>query len=492
MNKEQNTKLKGGVILLILLFQVLPIIKIQGQPNITWPSLPVLNIETVDGVMPTRTIVSAPEGCTGVSITDNDYIPGRMTMTLNGNDFYDSGDYIKGESGMRIKIRGNSTGAYLNQFPYKIKLSKKYDLLRRNYKEFKHKEWLLMSMYTWNSEMTNQESNILNIAGSIVSKIVHKEWVPEYDFVNVVINEQYQGMYYLMEAVEKGDKRINIDDTGFLLEHDTFWWNEVLYFKTDYQNYATGYTYKYPDEDDVTDSIQTVLKDYLNEFEKVLYANGDISKYIDMESFAKWILIHDILGSTDEAGCNRFICKHDMNKDNVYSSKIEMGPAWDFDSSFKSKGWSNIHQSSSWFYYSKLFERKDFQQIYYHLWQVIRPTILSAIQEGFDEVWNKYGDVFDESMKIHQTKYPSEGHQSFKSQIDEVITKLTERIYLLDELMKQYNQTDDIIIALQENHLEGITDIIGRCYNTTDIHQLPQGIYILHYNSQKSKKIVVR
>lgn len=95
-------------------------------------------------------------------------------------------------------------------------------------------------------------------------------------------------------------------------------------------------------------------------------------------------------------------------------------------------------------------------------------------------------------MKIHQTKYPSEGHQSFKSQIDEVITKLTERIYLLDELMKQYNQTDDIIIALQENHLEGITDIIGRCYNTTDIHQLPQGIYILHYNSQKSKKIVVR
>lgn len=188
MNKEQNTKLKGGVILLILLFQVLPIIKIQGQPNITWPSLPVLNIETVDGVMPTRTIVSAPEGCTGVSITDNNYVPGRMVMTLGGETLYDSKEYVKGESGMRIKIRGNSTGAYLAQHPYKIKLSKKYDLLRRDNKEFKHKEWLLMSMYTWNSEMTNQESNILNIAGSIISKIVHKEWVPEYDFVNVVIN----------------------------------------------------------------------------------------------------------------------------------------------------------------------------------------------------------------------------------------------------------------------------------------------------------------
>lgn len=492
MNKEQSTILKSVAILLLLLFQVLSIIKMQGQPNIIWPSLPILNIETIDGVMPTRTIVSAPEGCTGVSITDNNYVPGRMTMTLNGNKIYDSGDYIKSESGMRIKIRGNSTGAYLNQHPYKIKLSKKYDLLRRNDKAFKHKEWLLMSMYTWNSEMTNQESNILNIVGSIVSKIVHKEWVPEYDFVNVIMNGQYQGMYYLMEAVEKGDKRINIDDTGFLLEHDTFWWNEELYFKTDYQNYATGYTYKYPDEDDITDSIQTVFKDYLNEFEKVLYSNGDISKYIDMESFAKWILIHDILGSTDEAGCNRFICKYDMNKDNPYSSKIEMGPAWDFDSSFKSKGWSYIHQSSSWFYYSKLFERNDFQQIYIHLWQTIRPTILSAIQEYFDEVWKKYGDSFDENMKIHQTKYPTEGQQGFHSQIEEVIEKLTERIYLLDELMKQYKQTDDINIALQENYMISITDIIGHHYHTTDIHQLPQGIYILQYNDQKSKKIIVR
>ena len=42
-------------------------------------SIPVLNIETVNGEMPAATIVYAPEGCIGISITDNNYVPGRMT-----------------------------------------------------------------------------------------------------------------------------------------------------------------------------------------------------------------------------------------------------------------------------------------------------------------------------------------------------------------------------------------------------------------------------
>ena len=164
--------------------------------GIVFPDLPVLNIVTVNGEMPTCTIIKAPEGCVGVSITDNDYVPGRMTVTLKGKTLYDSKEYIQGESGMRIKRRGNSTGAYLDQHPYKIKLSKKYDLLERGEKSFKHKEWLLLSMFTYNVKMTNHESNILNVAGSIVSKIVGQEWTPEFEFVNVVINGEYQGMYY--------------------------------------------------------------------------------------------------------------------------------------------------------------------------------------------------------------------------------------------------------------------------------------------------------
>lgn len=458
-----------------------------------WTDIPVLNIETVNGEMPTYTIVYAPEGCSGVSITNNNYVPGRMIVTFKGNTIYDTKEYVKGESGMRIKVRGNSTGAYMNQHPYKIKLSKKYDLLERGDKVFKHKDWVLLCMYTWNVKMTNQESNILNIAGTIVSKALNKEWTPDFTFVHVVINGEYQGMYYLMESVEKGDKRVVIDDTGFLIEDDTFWWNEEKYFKTDHQKEHEGYTYKYPDDDDVTDSIQNIIKNYMNEFESSLYTNGNLSSFIDYESFSKWILIHDILGTDDTAGCNRFISKHDYDKNNPYASKLQMGPVWDYDSTFRSEGWSTLHTTESWFYFSQLFERNDFKKVYLKLWEEVRPNILSNIQSGFDEIWNKYGDTFDESMKLHQTIYSGEGHQSFRSQIDEVMEKLTKRIYLLDELMTQYGYTNGVSNASENNaSLKDINDIYGRPLNTTDIKKLPKGMYILRYLNKQNKKIIIK
>ena len=282
--------------------------------------IPVLEIETNNHEMPTYTIINAPEGCVGTSITDNKYIPGRMVMTLNGETLYDSKEYVKDVSGMRIKIRGNSTGAFMEQHPYKIKLSKKNDMLLRDNKAYNHKEWLLLPMYTWNSKMTNQESNILNIAGLTISKIVNMPWTPAYDFINVVLNGEYQGMYYLMEPVSKGENRVNIDNSGFLIEHDTFWWNEDLFFKTDRQISTCAFTYKYPNSDDVTEDIQNTMIQYMNDVEKVIYENGDIENVINIESFAKWILIHDILGTDDTAGCNRFLCRKNE------TSLLEMGP----------------------------------------------------------------------------------------------------------------------------------------------------------------------
>ena len=395
-------------------------------------NIPVLEIETVNHETPTYTVVYAPEGCIGTSITDNKYVSGKMTMSLKEKILYDSKDYQKDVSGMRIKVRGNSTGAYLNQHPFKIKLSKKFDLLTRGDDSYKHKEWLLLPMYTWNIKMTNHQSNILNIAGLIISKIVGMAWTPEYDFVHMVLNGEYQGMYYLIEPVSRGDQRVNIDKTGFLIEHDTFWWNEDVYFRTNYQTNTYAYTYKYPDSDDVTEDIQNSMITYMNEIEKAIYEDGDITNYIDIESFAKWMIVHDILGTDDAAGCNRYLCR------NNNTSLLQMGPTWDYDSMFRSDSWSTIHSFTS-FYYSELFKNETFVQTYIKLWKQIRPTIIDNIQIYLEQVYVKYKDVFDENMAIHNTKYPNENMNTFQSQISEVKEKLIERIAIMDNLMKQYD-----------------------------------------------------
>ncbi len=99
---------------------------------------PKLHIETVNGELPTYDIIPTPEGCWGSAITNNKKVPGRMVMTIGTDTLYDSGEFVRSESGVRIKIRGNST-AMFEQKPYLLKLSKKADLLLRADKAYKHK-----------------------------------------------------------------------------------------------------------------------------------------------------------------------------------------------------------------------------------------------------------------------------------------------------------------------------------------------------------------
>lgn len=204
----------------------------NAKSNVTgkWPNIPLLTVTTENGDFPTCDIVYPPEGCVGTGITANEYVAGRLVMTLGTDTLYDSGDYVKDESGVRMKIRGNSTGASEGQKPYKLKLSKKFDMLFRGDEDYKEKDWNMLKISTWNPGFANSESNILNVLGFALSKYVGMEWTPGYTFVNLVMNGKYMGMYYLTDAIERGDKRVDIKKSGYLIENDAYWWNEDLYF----------------------------------------------------------------------------------------------------------------------------------------------------------------------------------------------------------------------------------------------------------------------
>lgn len=452
--------------LCVLLFMFSDI-KAQIPDNID-TDIPLLRIETIDGVMPSCDIINAPEGCYGTTITNNSYVKGEMIITKNGETIYYSEPYKKNTGGIKIKRRGNSTGAFLDQHPYKIKLTVPYDLLHRSESGYEHREWLLLSMYTWNPQLSNQQTNTLNMLGFLLNKIVGLEWTPAYELVHLVLNNEYQGMYYLVEAIERGESRINISDTGFIIEHDVFWWKENVYFKTDYQSLPFGYTFKYPDDEDVTEDYLANIKSYMNTVENAVYSNSDVTEYIDLELFAKWLLVHDILGTEDAMGANRYIYKNDNNN----SSKIKIGPTWDFDSSFRTDNFS-ILRTSDWFYYPSLFRNQEFVDIYTNLWNRLQPSLMEQIQSGMEEVRSKYGNIFDRNMEIHQSKFTGEGINKFNDQINELLDKIENRI--------NYISTDIKNIGTY-NNIDRIYDLNGK--HITAPHK---GIYI-----KNNTKIIYR
>ena len=334
--------------------------------------LPVVEITTVDGELPTCDIVSGkPYGIDVNSIANANKVPGRLTISTKNDVVYESGDYKDGESGMTFKIRGNSSGLSVKK-PYKIKLQKKADLLCRNNKKNENKDWLLICDKNYNGKI-----------GLKVNELMGLQWTPAFEYVNVIVNGKYQGLYMLLESVERDkDSRINVSKSGYIFEYDMYWWKEDLYVKIDtYLPWKMYYTFKYPEAEDMTEDQLAYFTEMIKTVEASI-TDGTYPHYIDLNSFTSWILAHDILGTADGSGSNIFMTKYD-DTDN---SKVMMGNMWDFDSIFQIiKDWSAVHTMFYFKYFFSSNPNSAFQRAYRKQWEKVSPTIFDDIISFLDE-----------------------------------------------------------------------------------------------------------
>lgn len=317
--------------------------------------LKLIMIATEGGEEPTCEYVSHPDGCNGAGLKNATKVPGTLTVLKGSDILYSTGPYKKDESGMTIKIRGN-TSAYGQKKPFKIKLQKKKDLLfRSDDKLYKDKEWLLL-----------RYDDLRILAGTTVNRLMGIQWTPSFEYVNLMINGDYRGLYILCESVKRNeDCRLKVSENGYVIEYDAYWWNEDVHF-TGGWNYSMQYTFKYPEDDEVTDSQIGYIQDYIKKVETSV-RNGTYDQYIDVTSFARWLLAHDILGILDCAGSNYFLTKYD----NTSSSKLMMGNLWDFDSVFQMKdSWANAHVWGANYYPTLLNSfNHTFKETYIALWE---------------------------------------------------------------------------------------------------------------------------
>jgi spore coat protein CotH len=248
-----------------------------------------------------------------------------MYIIRNGETVYDSGSNNK----FVIKVRGNTTAEHPKK-PYKLKLPKKANLLSDASSENKDKNWVLLANYTDKSLLRTKIGFYIS---SLFNEIAGNEnlYVPHSEFVDVILNNEYIGNYLLTDSIKEGAGRLNVNEKetdtggiGFIAERDPWYFLEDRFFFT---NKGFPYSFKFPDTDEINfDSYLSYLQDYLNRFETSLYESESAEwiNYIDIESFARWFLICNIVADKDP---NYFFSK--ISSDD--SSKIIMGPLWDMD-----------------------------------------------------------------------------------------------------------------------------------------------------------------
>jgi len=397
--------------------------------------LPTLHIETVNGEEPTCDYVSAPTGCNGRSITNVTKVPGRLVLYqyIDGIDsvLYDSGDYEKDISGMTIKIRGNGS-AYTAKKPYKIKLQKKQDLLfRGDEAKYKDKDWLLLK-YDY----------LLTTAAFKVNELLNLPWTPGCHHVNVILNGSFKGIYMLTESVKRNpDCRLNVDKlSGYIFECDAYWWNEPVYVNS-ITSPKYNFTFKYPDSDDILPEQLEYIQGVVTRYENSL-TTDEYPELIDVRSFAAWCLGHDILGSDDAGGANRYYTKYDSTD----TSKIFMCLLWDFDMTERtSYTWSTSHIK----HFTKIFDNpnKTFVDEYVGLWREVEGTIYTNMMSYLNQFTNSAeGKALNNSLKDLESVLWNYQMASVASNVTDRISWYNPRIRWMKNKVPALNPVGDVNI----------------------------------------------
>lgn len=344
---------KKLVIIVLVVLIILGIIYISKNNK---DDIPVLNID-----LNNITLEEINNNSKTIKYPDN-----SLKLTYGDETFNDN---------IVIKGRGNSTWLWPKK-PYQITLSKKTNLLNLGTSS----KWVLLANYI-------DETLIRNHMAFYIANMLDMEYVSLGSNIHLYIDDQYQGIYYLLPKVEISQASVNLrNNDGVLVELDN-----VYYYDED----DTVITNRFKDH--------LVLKDVKNESLKENAYNNFIEKYnqlevavanhnwdkilelVDIESLAKHNIVYE-LSRNNDAYRSSFYMYMDGEND-----KIHFGPVWDFDRAF-----GNTNHG---------------------------PNQTNTIEdEAFsDETYNKYSEMFFELVQFDE----------FKSVIKEVWNK-----YMLDGLDK--------------------------------------------------------
>lgn len=397
-------------------------------------SLPVVVINTENNEIPTYEEIEHPDHAVGTTIINATKVPCSITIRLHDDIMYESGDYNADSSGATIRVRGN-TSALGRQKPYKLKLEKKADLLLRNNDEkYKDNEFLLLSTL----------SNCLKTKiGFTLNELMDMPYKTGFRPVNVFLNNEYQGLYYLVDSVKRNKKsRINVDKgAGYIFEYDAYWWNEDYSIPSEFTN-LMKFTLKYPDTKTISDEQKEYIESWIQDMQYAIL-EGNSEDYLYLDTCSRWIISQDLLGISDGAGSNLFLAK----KDNTEDTKAYTPTLWDFDSiCLEESDWSSPHKSNTFLFYHLFENDEKFVKTYCQTWlsmskNQITQKLIKALE---DYAESAEGSDFEKSYNLTLSKLKSnKSNLDIKSKVNEYGEWFTTRNEWMDQAIN--NKYPEII-----------------------------------------------
>lgn len=309
------------------------------------------------------------------------------------------------EEKIELKGRGNSTWKYSKK-PYQIKFENVQNILGLNGEA---KKWILLANYRDSTLLKNK------LSFDIQQKIGLNDSIKG-TFVDLYINGEYLGNYTLCDKVEIGKSRVNLENSiGLIAEID------LRYGEEEEHNFVSEITETlFVIKDVVEDENEKACKEFenkINEFEKVLYSPNsnweEITKLIDIESFAKYYFLIELEHDPDRFLSSTFLYKDGEN------DKIHIGPIWDSDFGYKGNMTTddfhlNFIDNHSDFYdkENKVLKQDWYNQLYKHKEFVaflnkVYVEEISPVYNNIDKMIDDYVQSMTQSINMNNIRWNS-------------------------------------------------------------------------------------
>jgi hypothetical protein len=285
-------------------------------------------------------------------------------------------------------------------------------------------DWVLYAPYTDKTLMRNV------LAYAIAREM--GRWAARCRFVELVVDNDYKGVYVLMEKIKKSTARVNIATlaatdlageplTGgyiFSLDKQPNGWFSSFVPPNSTSRNTRQFSYVYPQPEDIAQPQKDYIRRYVDSFENALFGpqfqdpDKGVRRYADIPSFIDYLIVNEVSRNVDGYRLSTYLHKDRDSRDR----RIRAGPVWDYDLAFRNANYCNGSDITGWayrfnyvcpgdgaglipFWWDRLLMDTAFNSLLYCRWTDLRKGTLSMSR--LRSLVDSVGTVLQEAQQRH-------------------------------------------------------------------------------------------